>query len=321
MLVIARLAPQKGLHDLLDAAGMLEEPDSIRIKVAGDGPLHDELEARIRREQLPVELLGRRHDVPELLAACDLVGLPPRTGRDSPSHCRRRCGPAARSWPPTQVAPAGSPPTPHTWSPWGIPPRSRPASQLCATPRHAASRRRPPPTASARAAHGRRPPRPARRGPRPEPALMIGCQSVAAAARLRARTSSSWARRSAAVGGSKRLAVGTFRDAAWASSQSCDPGRERQRCPPTGTRCAASAVTQRHLRRSRSRGRPAAPPWWPPQCAAETAQVASRRRLRGRRSASSSTGSCSAADAAASSSCRGPSPATFVRKPYGTSSK
>ena len=73
VLVIARLAPQKGLHDLLDAAGMLEEPDSIRIRVAGDGPLHDELEARIRREQLPVELLGRRHDVPELLAACDLV--------------------------------------------------------------------------------------------------------------------------------------------------------------------------------------------------------------------------------------------------------
>jgi len=71
VLVLARLAPQKGLHDLLDAAALLP-PGTARIRVAGEGPLREELEARIRAEQLPVELLGRREDVPALLAAADL---------------------------------------------------------------------------------------------------------------------------------------------------------------------------------------------------------------------------------------------------------
>lgn len=45
----------------------------MRIRVAGDGPLHEELAARIRAERLPVELLGRRSDVPALLSAADLL--------------------------------------------------------------------------------------------------------------------------------------------------------------------------------------------------------------------------------------------------------
>src|SRR5699024_5803424 len=73
ILVIARLAPQKGLPDLLDAAAVLRDGPPVRILVAGDGPLHEELSARIRAEHLPVELLGRRDDVPALLAAADLV--------------------------------------------------------------------------------------------------------------------------------------------------------------------------------------------------------------------------------------------------------
>src|SRR5699024_9668481 len=73
VLVIARLAPQKGLHDLLDAAARLGDGAGVRIRIAGEGPLHEELAARIRAEALPVELLGRREDVPELLAAADLV--------------------------------------------------------------------------------------------------------------------------------------------------------------------------------------------------------------------------------------------------------
>lgn len=71
VLVLARLAPQKGLHDLLDAAALLP-PGTARIRVAGDGPLREELEARIAAEHLPVRLLGRREDVPALLAAADL---------------------------------------------------------------------------------------------------------------------------------------------------------------------------------------------------------------------------------------------------------
>ncbi|MGP5006456.1 glycosyltransferase [Brachybacterium tyrofermentans] len=73
VLVVARLAPQKGLHDLLDAAALLRDGAPLRIRVAGDGPLHRELAARIIHEQLPVELLGRRDDVPALLDAADLM--------------------------------------------------------------------------------------------------------------------------------------------------------------------------------------------------------------------------------------------------------
>lgn len=73
VLVVARLAPQKGLDDLLDAAALLGTGSAVRIRVAGDGPLHRELSARIRDEQLPVELLGRRQDVPDLLDAADLA--------------------------------------------------------------------------------------------------------------------------------------------------------------------------------------------------------------------------------------------------------
>ena len=73
ILVIARLAPQKGLGDLLDVAALLRDRAPVRIRVAGDGPLHQELSARLRAEHLPVQLLGRRSDVPALLAAADLV--------------------------------------------------------------------------------------------------------------------------------------------------------------------------------------------------------------------------------------------------------
>lgn len=72
VLVVARLAPQKGLHDLLDAAALLRG-EGMRILVAGDGPLEAELSARITAEHLPVELLGRRGDVPDLLDRADLV--------------------------------------------------------------------------------------------------------------------------------------------------------------------------------------------------------------------------------------------------------
>jgi glycosyltransferase involved in cell wall biosynthesis len=72
VVVVARLAPQKGLHLLLDAvAGLADLP--LEVVVAGDGPQHAELQARIRAEGLPVRLLGHRTDVPDLCAAADLV--------------------------------------------------------------------------------------------------------------------------------------------------------------------------------------------------------------------------------------------------------
>lgn len=70
---VARLAPQKGLDTLLDAAALLGSTPALVWVVAGDGPLEGVLAARVRDEDLLVRLLGRREDVPDLLAAADVV--------------------------------------------------------------------------------------------------------------------------------------------------------------------------------------------------------------------------------------------------------
>jgi glycosyltransferase involved in cell wall biosynthesis len=72
--VVARLAEQKGLPLLLDAAaGWARRTPSPLVAIAGEGPLEASLRARIEAENLPVRLLGRRTDVPELLAAADVA--------------------------------------------------------------------------------------------------------------------------------------------------------------------------------------------------------------------------------------------------------
>ncbi|WP_194785374.1 glycosyltransferase [Actinomyces haliotis] len=75
VLTVARLAPQKGLDLLLDAAVLLTERGAAPMTwaVAGEGPLRDELETRIRAEHLPARLLGRREDVGVLMEAADVV--------------------------------------------------------------------------------------------------------------------------------------------------------------------------------------------------------------------------------------------------------
>ncbi|WP_026415353.1 glycosyltransferase [Actinomadura oligospora] len=77
IVTVARLADQKGLPTLLDAsAGWARRSPEPLVAVAGEGPLEDELRARIEAEGLPVRLLGRRPDVPALLAASDVAVLP-----------------------------------------------------------------------------------------------------------------------------------------------------------------------------------------------------------------------------------------------------
>jgi glycosyltransferase involved in cell wall biosynthesis len=72
--VVARLAEQKGLPLLLDAAaGWARRTPPPLVAIAGEGPLEASLRARIEGENLPVRLLGRRSDVPELLAAADVA--------------------------------------------------------------------------------------------------------------------------------------------------------------------------------------------------------------------------------------------------------
>jgi glycosyltransferase involved in cell wall biosynthesis len=75
---IGRLHPQKGYDTLLDAATRWRGRIDPLVVIAGDGPLQDELAARIAADGLPVRLLGRRDDVADLLAAADVCVLPSR---------------------------------------------------------------------------------------------------------------------------------------------------------------------------------------------------------------------------------------------------
>ncbi|MEV0587674.1 glycosyltransferase family 4 protein [Nonomuraea sp. NPDC050310] len=74
VLTVGRLAQQKGLELLLDvAAGPWPPGVEPLFVVAGEGPLRGVLQERIDREKLPVSLIGARQDIPDLLAAADVV--------------------------------------------------------------------------------------------------------------------------------------------------------------------------------------------------------------------------------------------------------
>ncbi len=74
---VSRLHPQKALDVLVRAAlDWRDLPGTPAVVVAGDGPLRTQLQALIDELGAPVTLLGRRGDVPDLLAAADLAVLP-----------------------------------------------------------------------------------------------------------------------------------------------------------------------------------------------------------------------------------------------------
>ena len=78
-LFAGRLAPQKGVDDLLAALDLLQHvrPD-LHTLIVGDGPDREALESTARAFHLNgrVRFLGHRDDVPRLLAASDLLVLP-----------------------------------------------------------------------------------------------------------------------------------------------------------------------------------------------------------------------------------------------------
>ena len=76
---IGRLAPQKGLGTLLDALpDVLAVDPRIRVVLAGEGPLRNELEMQAKEAGLGhvVTFLGFRSDIGDLLNASDVVVAP-----------------------------------------------------------------------------------------------------------------------------------------------------------------------------------------------------------------------------------------------------
>lgn len=81
ILIAAALVRRKGVDVLLEALARLRDVEpAVQLWIAGDGPERDAL-AR-RASELGVadrtRFLGRRDDVPDLLAACDVFALPSR---------------------------------------------------------------------------------------------------------------------------------------------------------------------------------------------------------------------------------------------------
>lgn len=78
-LTLAALVPRKGIPDLVEACARLGARGvDFVCCIAGDGPEREALENFARRGTQPerVRFLGRREDVGDLLAACDVFVLP-----------------------------------------------------------------------------------------------------------------------------------------------------------------------------------------------------------------------------------------------------
>lgn len=79
ILAVGRLNTQKNYPNLLNAINIIKKQSSTPfvLLIAGDGELRDEIEQSIKALNISdnVILLGRRHDVPILISACDVFVL------------------------------------------------------------------------------------------------------------------------------------------------------------------------------------------------------------------------------------------------------
>ena len=75
IVTIGRLAPQKNLGLVLEIARSVRDHQELRFLIAGEGPLREELTARVDADGLNVALLGHYDDIASLLGAADLALL------------------------------------------------------------------------------------------------------------------------------------------------------------------------------------------------------------------------------------------------------
>ena len=73
VLSVGRLHPQKRFDVLIDAAARWAGDRAPRVVIAGSGPDEAALRERAAQRRAPVEFLGHRSDVADLLAACDVA--------------------------------------------------------------------------------------------------------------------------------------------------------------------------------------------------------------------------------------------------------
>lgn len=75
---VGRLTPQKGVSHLIAAtAPLLREHPDLHVVIVGDGPLRRRLEDEAAKDSNGrIHFIGERQDVPEVLAAFDLLAVP-----------------------------------------------------------------------------------------------------------------------------------------------------------------------------------------------------------------------------------------------------
>ncbi|MFD8965002.1 glycosyltransferase family 4 protein [Streptomyces sp. NPDC059568] len=79
LMAVGSLRPEQGYDTLLDAAEVWRCLDPAPLlAIAGEGRERGRLQRRIDAAELPVQLIGRRDDVAELLASADIALLPSR---------------------------------------------------------------------------------------------------------------------------------------------------------------------------------------------------------------------------------------------------
>lgn len=81
IITVSRLAPQKGIDVLINAAApVLRDNSAVRLQIVGDGPMNQELRSLVENlgVKSSIDFLGNRNDVAELLVNADIFAMSSR---------------------------------------------------------------------------------------------------------------------------------------------------------------------------------------------------------------------------------------------------